>query len=315
MSRPIWWGSAFGDVPVAQHVREAAVRGERLHRVAVGHDEAGVGVHVGDGVEREQVTRPLERPPPRRRDPHCRSWSTGRGTRTPPAGRRCGAGSRGSAGTDIVQSSPGLTKVWSRMARHSCGPSTSVRWNASIFPPVVVLRAAALLARSPRAAAAPTRRRSRAAGPAVRPPRCAASAARVLVEQVLEVGRARTGQPGEEDRRRRSARRRSRGTSATYRSTSMRLRSATASDAVRCPRRPRREAASSFMLRRRSRLATKCSGRDPRRRCASRPRSTTSSTSVPRCGPPRVAVVSRTARARASRRSPASACPAGRSGR
>jgi hypothetical protein len=151
-----------------------------------------------------------------------------RGTRRPPADLLRARGTRGSL-PDIVQRSPGLTKVWSKMARHSCGPSTSVRWKASIFParrfphePGVF--EAGLPSPASRVGVGGRRRSRSFALPGPHHPEVW-----ILVEEILKVGRSRPGQAREEDgaidRREPSTP----GSSATYRSTSMRFRRATAS--------------------------------------------------------------------------------------
>ena len=49
--------------PLPEHVGQAAVRGQRLHGIAMGHHEPSVRMHAGDRIEREQVARPLQGPP------------------------------------------------------------------------------------------------------------------------------------------------------------------------------------------------------------------------------------------------------------
>ena len=156
-----------------------------------------------DGVEREQVARPLQRPAPRRCSPLQQPQHPPRGTR-----RRRGRSALCEQEVEVarqptcVQSSPGLTKVWSRIARHSCGPSTSVRCMASILPPgrLARRRACSMLSASP----PPGDRFGVDRGRRHRPvafPGAQHAERRILVEQVLEVGGSGTRQPGEEDGR------------------------------------------------------------------------------------------------------------------
>ena len=184
--------------------------------------------------------------------PTAAARARGRGTRTPPAGRHGAGGSRGTPrrhGPEEAGVHEGLVENGQTLLR-TLHVGEVERVDLSARRP----RAPAGRRRcSPRAGVAPTPDRRRRRDRSIALPGAQHAQPRVLIEQVLEVGGAGSRETGEEDRWREGGVVDT-GSSATYRSTSMRLRSATASMPHGTP----------------SRLAAE---RRRRRSCCGRPRS------------------------------------------